>query len=1036
MYATTLVRPLLASDWVRFDYYAPRIKALGFLKNEYADRETRLWNDPSVFLRERQITEDIVYQLALYRRDRWLLPNLTHLRWNIYDYQYTFHLPLFLTPHLVSLAFAFRPDNTLPEEPFYPDDVVRILHVLADLCPNVTELEMYPQYPSCIVSASFDFAYDCQRLEGFHVDAALHAPHDPALISYLALQPRLRKVHLNMDHETAEELTVILSAPSHIHPFSSLQILSLRVPCIGTCTAFLLLLDNCRLFSIYFEVDHGPLAEEVNSLIDTLRRQCARYTLHAFELVHNVICPCESEPDPHPPSECTIGFSTLQPALYFPNMRVFSLNLPLRGWLSDEHLYAIADSWPGLIEFTFLRDWNTGMLSPATWKGVAYIVCRCVQLLMLDVTFDSTQSYITSLSELPEGLRPNHSFRFLHCIDSILPEDPYMFALSLFMIAPRVVSVDGIGWNPDPDAPLSHDPYAFSKQVDTILCKLRCEHIGEEYTLDVYGRHEIIGSLYYSREGLKLETAVLRPQLARGLSVKTLTRPLLKSDWKRFDYYASRIKALGYLKNEYADRETYLWNDPNYFLPERAVTYDIIYQLAFYRRGRWLLPNLTHLRWNTYDYQYTDQLPLFLGPHLTSFAFAFRPDNIPPEDPYNPEEVIRALNALVELCPGVTELEMYPTYPSNIVSASFDFAYDCYRLEGFHVNTELHAPLDPALISYLAAQPHLRKVCLSMDSETADGLASFLSPPSHVHPFSSLQILTLTVPYIRTCTTLLQILDNCRLFSICFEIRHRPLGDEVRCLFETLRQQCARFTLHVFQLVQNGFCTCESKPDPHPTPEYTISLPTFQSALHFSNMRFFMVDLPLYGWLSDEHLHEIADAWPGLVDFTFLQIEKTHMRSPATWQGIAYIVCRCSQLITLNVTFDTTQSYITSPLELPKGLRPNNVFRFLDYIDSVLPEDPYLFALSLFTIAPRIASLQGTGWDPDPDAPLTHDPYAFTKQVDTILCKLRCEHIGEEYILDVYGRHEIIGEHYFAIVLRQCGSSQSELTRAIIRLQF
>ncbi|KAI0333244.1 hypothetical protein GY45DRAFT_1432499 [Cubamyces sp. BRFM 1775] len=120
------------------------------------------------------------------------------------------------------------------------------------------------------------------------------------------------------------------------------------------------------------------------------------------------------------------------------------------------------------------------------------MVCRCPQLSVLDVTFDTTQNYITSPSDLPDGLRPSHALRFLHVIDSILPEDPDLFALSLFTIAPRIVSLESMGWNPDPDAPLTHDPYAFCKQVDAILCKLRCEYFGEEFTLDVYGKTEII----------------------------------------------------------------------------------------------------------------------------------------------------------------------------------------------------------------------------------------------------------------------------------------------------------------------------------------------------------------------------------------------------------------------------------------------------------------------------------------------------------------------------------------------------------------
>ncbi|KAH9888496.1 hypothetical protein C8Q73DRAFT_186864 [Cubamyces lactineus] len=491
-YIVTIIRPLLATDWTRFDYYAKRIKALGYLNNEYADHEAILWNDPSIVLREREVSPAIVAKLALYRRGRWLLPNLTHLRWNIYDYHYTDYLPLLLGPRVISLSFAFDPKAVPPDAPYNPDDVVRVIDSLAELCPSVRGLEMYPQYPSRIVAAAIDFAYDCPRLECFHANTTFYAALNPTFVSFLAAQPRLRKVYLTIEAEAAEDLS-FLASPPHIHPFSSLQVLTFRVLYIRTCSAFLELLDNCRLFSIQFELEHRPLGEEVSLLFETLRRQCAKYTLHAFILVQDSLCTkCEPTIDPHPTPEYFIGISTLRPALYFPNMRVFMVNLPMSGWLSDEHLREIADAWPGLINFGFLDLWRTGMLSPATWQGVAYMICRCSQLVVLDVTLDTTQSYVTSMSEMPAGLRPNHRFRFLNVIDSVLPEDPYLFALTLLHIAPRLVSIEGTGWNPDPDAPLTHDPYAFCKQVDTILCKLRCEHFGEEYTLDKYGKYEIV----------------------------------------------------------------------------------------------------------------------------------------------------------------------------------------------------------------------------------------------------------------------------------------------------------------------------------------------------------------------------------------------------------------------------------------------------------------------------------------------------------------------------------------------------------------
>ncbi|KAI0333243.1 hypothetical protein GY45DRAFT_1432498 [Cubamyces sp. BRFM 1775] len=245
------------------------------------------------------------------------------------------------------------------------------------------------------------------------------------------------------------------------------------------------------------------------------------------------------------------------------------------------------------------------------------------------------------------------------------------------------------------------------------------------------------------------------------------------------------------------------------------------------------------------------------------------PEALHPEAPYNPKDIVRILECLVDLCPGVTELEMYPQYPGRIVSASLDFAYDCHRLEVFHVNPVLYGPQDPGLISYLATRPHLRKVCLSMDEETAQDL-SFLSAPPVLHPFSSLQILFLTAPEISACRSFLQLLGDCRLFSIKFEVFRRPLGEDVYWLFDTMRRHCARHTLHAFHLNQYGLCESD-EPQPHPTPEYTISLPAIQPALYFSNMRVFLLDLPLYGWLSDEHLREIADAWPGLANFAFFE---------------------------------------------------------------------------------------------------------------------------------------------------------------------
>ncbi|KAI0359302.1 hypothetical protein OH77DRAFT_1017087 [Trametes cingulata] len=106
-----LIRPLVKSDWSRFDYYSVRIRALGFYHNEFADEEGLSWNASSSSHREREVAPLILRQLALSRRGRWLLPNLVRLRWNIYDFVYNEHISLFFSPSLRSPSFAFEPES-------------------------------------------------------------------------------------------------------------------------------------------------------------------------------------------------------------------------------------------------------------------------------------------------------------------------------------------------------------------------------------------------------------------------------------------------------------------------------------------------------------------------------------------------------------------------------------------------------------------------------------------------------------------------------------------------------------------------------------------------------------------------------------------------------------------------------------------------------------------------------------------------------------------------------------------------------------
>ncbi|KAI0644865.1 hypothetical protein C8Q79DRAFT_736818 [Trametes meyenii] len=486
-----------------------------------------------------------------------------------------------------------------------------------------------------------------------------------------------------------------------------------------------------------------------------------------------------------------------------------------------------------------------------------------------------------------------------------------------------------------------------------------------------------------------------------------IVRPLTKSDWTRFDYYAPRITALGYFFNEYADLEGQSWHYPNTTSREFEVTPSAVHQLRLYRCRKWLLPNLTHLRWNIYDIAYIDHLSMFLSPEVTSLAFTFQPEDIDPSGTKNPGDsgIATILDSLVEICPTATDLEIYPAYANNVVIAAVDFAYDCLRLSGYHINPLLHGPLDRGFLYYLSAQPHLRKVFLSMDAETAEDL-SFLTTPSNYHPFPSLQTLFLQVPRLHTFISLVEVIGECRFFSIGLEIEYRPLIGEVYELFDTLRANCGKYTLHTFHLTQEQLHDDDFV---HLIePDHFLGIASIFPLLDFPNIRCCIIDLPFCGWLADEDIHTIADAWPGLITFSFLSWWGTYRLSPATWRGIAYLVTKCTRLTELRITLDATHSYISQDDLAEFGMRPNRYLRFFNFLDSPLPEDPYPFALALFSMAPRVVKVQGIGWVTDPDAPLTHDPYAFYRQVDTMMCRLRRERYGDEYVLDKYAKNDLI----------------------------
>lgn len=492
LFSQSILRPLLKSDWTRFDYYASRIKALGYYDNEYADQELFSWKEPSLWSRDRELRPAVVSRLCLHRRRRWLLPNLTHLRVNIYDAPHADYIAMFLGPSLSSLAFCLQTCDLKPplDSCVIHERISRVLDCVVDLCPAITELDVYPEYPSDVVVAARKFAYQCSKLEGYHVDTSQHIPFDRSFLVHLAAKPHLRKAWIHLDSDAAD-LLPLLSSPPIYHPFPELQILFFKIFRLRDCTPLFPAMQHCRLFSLTVLVEIQPLACDVVDLFEALYKHCAKHTLHILCLSQAELIPGDTWP-PHKLGYL-IDIAAMSRVLHFPNIRTFTLHLPLYGWLTDEAYRAIGDAWPGLVGFSFLETWGTPAITPGTWEGIVGLVQRCPLLNEVHILFDATRNLDAAykFDVGPRGTR----IRIFDVVDSALPDDPGVFAKALFAIAPRVASISLIGpWQIEAgqlDGPLPFDTYTYLLQLDNIMCELRKEHFGEEYTTDIWGATEV-----------------------------------------------------------------------------------------------------------------------------------------------------------------------------------------------------------------------------------------------------------------------------------------------------------------------------------------------------------------------------------------------------------------------------------------------------------------------------------------------------------------------------------------------------------------
>ncbi|PIL32914.1 hypothetical protein GSI_05032 [Ganoderma sinense ZZ0214-1] len=291
-----------------------------------------------------------------------------------------------------------------------------------------------------------------------------------------------------MDKETSEDLGFLQAASLH-YPFPSLQLLSLMVPSLTPCVKLIQMMRTCRLTrtTAVFHLTDRVFPSEISDVFTALYEHCSLATLQVVEIRRR------NNRDWDLSDEDAFHLDHLQPLLRFPGMRSFTISTPLIVDMANDDLRAIADAWPLLVTLLLMDDWGFVNLPEVTWAGVAYLLWKCPQLMILSLSLDSRIDDVALTTSLP-SFRPNMRLRFVSVTDSVL-DDAEVFAHSLFAIAPLVIGIDGWGHKNELleiSVPMANS-FAFLDQVELLLWELRRTRMRDHFAfLDAYGEFFVI----------------------------------------------------------------------------------------------------------------------------------------------------------------------------------------------------------------------------------------------------------------------------------------------------------------------------------------------------------------------------------------------------------------------------------------------------------------------------------------------------------------------------------------------------------------
>ncbi|KAF8625991.1 hypothetical protein AX17_006715 [Amanita inopinata Kibby_2008] len=439
----SLRRPILATDWARFEINATRVRRFGFPGGP---------RNPG---KSYKVDVRVYRALNCAAQEKKLLPQLREIAWDTGDNAIYPYLTLFLAPTVTRLELTLGDPSIRPSS---FDMRLSIFPSLNAVCPSLTHARICrendtftpapsppptttPPTASHTLPPSEDRLY---RSETLAVPAAIRQWTKLRCLSLVGVFDRTvfcaasLPALIELDLLDITDRGTDLGTIATVKGFPMLERLNADCCSINFCTQLINCMRDTPLRSLDLCFEETPPVEAFHTLFLAMQNGIAHHSLEHFSCL-------DSEPSG---TLYAITLGEISPLLTFTHLLTVGITTPHRFTLDDEDVYRITLKWSRLRELRLNVCIPLMKQSRVTVEGLIAVAEHCPNLTYLSLAIDARK--VHEYHEKPGRGVSNQKLEYLVVYASPI-EDPVPVASLLSDIFPNLRNVTALDSALDPD---------------------------------------------------------------------------------------------------------------------------------------------------------------------------------------------------------------------------------------------------------------------------------------------------------------------------------------------------------------------------------------------------------------------------------------------------------------------------------------------------------------------------------------------------------------------------------------------------------